>query len=258
MLLAVDIGNTNIDIRLIEGDVIKSHWRIGSNESRTSDEYGVLFRKLIDIKKIDTDQIKGATISCVVPTLLETILDAIQIYFDVSPIIVGPGVKTGMPILYHNPKEVGADRIVNGVGAYEKFHKSVIVVDFGTATTFDVVSASGDYQGGVIALGLMGASEELHRISAKLPRVALDFPESVVGKTTEASMQSGILWGTLAMVDGMVRYIKAELGISEMAVVATGGIAKIFHDKSNEIEHIEPYLTLEGMRLIYNHVMSSR
>jgi len=140
MLLAVDIGNTNIVFGLFEGDEIKSHWRIGSDKSRTSDEYGVLFKKLIEIKEIDTDQIKGAVISCVVPTLLETILDAINIYFDVDPIIVGPGVKTGMPILYHNPREVGADRIANGVAAYEKFHKSVIVVDFGTSTTFDCIN----------------------------------------------------------------------------------------------------------------------
>lgn len=250
MLLAVDIGNTNIVFGLFEGDEIKSHWRIGSDKSRTSDEYGVLFKKLIEIKEIDTDQIKGAVISCVVPTLLETILDAINIYFDVDPIIVGPGVKTGMPILYHNPREVGADRIANGVAAYEKFHKSVIVVDFGTSTTFDCISDKGEYIGGVITPGLLISAEALYQQASKLPRVEIIKPDNVIGKTTVESIQSGLVHGYAGLVDGIVKKIKAELK-TDPKVIATGGSAELIAKESETIESVDDFLTLHGLKLIY-------
>ena len=250
MLLAVDIGNTNIVFGLFEENQIKSHWRISSDKSRTSDEYGVLFKKLIDIKEIDTKEIKGAAISCVVPTLLETILDAINTYFEVDPIIVGPGVKTGMPILYHNPKEVGADRIVNGVSAYEKYHKSVIVVDFGTATTFDCISEKGEYLGGLITTGLHVSAEALYQKASKLPRVEIVKPENVIGKTTVESIQSGLVHGYAGLVDGIVKKIKAEMKTNPN-VIATGGSAGLIAAESETIESVDDFLTLKGLKLIY-------
>lgn len=250
MLLVVDIGNTNIVFGLFEGDQINNHWRISSDKSRTSDEYGVLFKKLIDIKEIDTKKIKGAAISCVVPTLLETILEAINTYFKVDPIIVGPGIKTGMPILYHNPKEVGADRIVNGVGAYEKFHKSVVVVDFGTATTFDCISEKGEYLGGLITTGLHVSAEALYQKASKLPRVEIVKPEQVIGKTTVESIQSGLVHGYAGLVDGIVKKIKAEMK-TEPRVIATGGSAELIARESESIESVDDFLTLKGLKLIY-------
>ena len=250
MLLAVDIGNTNIVFGLFDGDQIINHWRINSDKSKTSDEYGVLFKKLIDIKEINTFQIKGAAISCVVPTLLETILEALNTYFEVDPIIVGPGVKTGMPILYHNPKEVGADRIVNGVGAYEKFHKSVIVVDFGTATTFDCISEKGEYLGGLITPGLHISAEALYEKASKLPRVEIVKPDHVIGKTTVESIQSGLILGYAGLVDGIAKKIKNEMK-KEPKVIATGGSAELIAKESEAIESVDNFLTLKGLKLIY-------
>lgn len=250
MLLVVDIGNTNIVFGLFEEDQIKNHWRISSDKSRTSDEYGVLFKKLIDIKEIDTREIKGAAVSCVVPTLLETILDAISTYFEVDPIIVGPGVKTGMPILYHNPKEVGADRIVNGVAAYERFQKSAVVVDFGTATTFDCISEKGEYMGGLITTGLHVSAEALYQKASKLPRVEVVKPESVIGKTTVESIQSGLVHGYAGLVDGIVKKIKAEMK-TDPRVIATGGSAELIAAESETIESVDDFLTLKGLKLIY-------
>ncbi|HVY55166.1 MAG TPA: type III pantothenate kinase, partial [Thermodesulfobacteriota bacterium] len=190
MVLAVDIGNTNIVFGVFDGSRIICHWRIGTDKSKTSDEYGILFRELMKLREIEPDSISGAVISCVVPTIQSTVTNAIQTYFNVSPVVVGPGVKTGMPILYHNPKEVGADRIVNGVAAYDKYRSGVIVVDFGTATTFDCVSEKGEYMGGVITPGLMISAEALYREASKLPRVEIVKPETIIGKTTVESIQS--------------------------------------------------------------------
>ena len=250
MLLAVDIGNTNIVFGLFEKENLTNHWRIESDKSRTSDEYGILFKKLIEIKEIETTQIKGAIISCVVPTLLDTILEALKTYFDVDPIIVGPGVKTGMPILYHNPKEVGADRIVNGVGAYEKFHKSVIAVDFGTAITFDCISDKGEYLGGLITTGLHVSAEALYQKASKLPRVEIVKPPNVIGKTTVESIQSGLVYGYAGLVDGVVKKIKAEMR-SDPRVIATGGSAELIAKESKAIESVDKFLTLKGLKLIY-------
>lgn len=251
MVLAVDIGNTNIVFGVFDGGKIMCHWRIGTDKSKTSDEYGILFRELMKLRDIDPDSIGGAVISCVVPTIQSTVSNAIQTFFNVNPVVVGPGVKTGMPILYHNPKEVGADRIVNGVAAYDKYRSAVIVVDFGTATTFDCVSEKGEYMGGVITPGLVISAEALYREASKLPRVEIVKPESIIGKTTVESIQSGLIHGYAGLVDGVVEKIKTEMN-KEPRVIATGGIASLIAPESRTIEEVDDFLTLRGLKLIHD------
>ena len=251
MLLAVDIGNTNIVFGLFEGRDIKSHWRIGTDRSKTSDEFGILLRLLLDNKNVDVTSIEGAVISCVVPTMLATISGAIENYFHVCPLVIAPGIKTGMPVLYHNPKEVGADRIVNGVAAFEQQKgRGVIVVDFGTATTFDCISEKGEYLGGVITPGLMISSEALYREASNLPRVEVCKPPKVIGKSTVESIQSGLVYGYAGLVDGIVEKIKTEMGL-DCGVISTGGTANLIAPESKTIEYVDEFLTLKGLKLIY-------
>lgn len=250
MILVVDIGNTNIVFGLFDGDEIVSDWRVGTDKTKTSDEYGLLFKHLIEFRGIEAQDIDGAAISCVVPTILGTITNAVNTYFDVDAIVVGPGVKSGMPILYHNPKEVGADRICNGVAAYNKHNGSVVVVDFGTATTFDCISEKGEYMGGLITPGLTISAEALYREASKLPRVEITKPENVIGKTTVESMQSGIIYGYAGLVDGIVENISKEMK-TKPGVIATGGSAGLISSESKTIESVDEFLTLNGLKLIY-------
>jgi type III pantothenate kinase len=251
MILAVDIGNTHIVFGVFEGSRIEHHWRIGTDKSKTSDEYGILFRQLMHIKDIDLNSVKGAVISCVVPTIQSTVTNALKTYFDVDPVVVGPGIKTGMPILYHNPKEVGADRIVNGIAAFDKYRGCVVVVDFGTATTFDCISEKGEYMGGVITPGLLISAEALYQHASRLPRVEIAKPENIIGKTTVESIQSGLIHGYAGLVDGIVKKIKTEMK-TVPHVIATGGMAHFIAPESGTIEEVDEFLTLRGLKLIHD------
>ena len=250
MLLVIDVGNTNTVLGLYDGEELVHDWRIRTVIDHTVDEYGMLILNLYKNSRISSKAIKDIIISCVVPPMLNILEPLCLKYFDTMPLIVGPGVRTGMPIFYDNPKEVGADRIVNAVAAYEKYRHDLIIVDFGTATTFDYISSKGEYMGGCIAPGIMISSEALFERASKLPRVELSKPHAVITKDTVSGMQAGIMFGYAGLVDGIVRRIKAETG-SEPIVVATGGLAKLIASEAKQIDVVDEMLTLEGLRIIY-------
>jgi len=250
MLLVIDVGNTNTVLGLFDGAELVHDWRIRTVVDHTVDEYGMLIYNLYKTSRISSRKIRDIIISCVVPPMLNILEPLCRKYFSLKPLIVGPGVKTGMPIFYDNPKEVGADRIVNAVAGYEKYKQDLIIVDFGTATTFDYVSARGEYMGGCITPGIMISSEALFERAAKLPRVELSKPRSIVAKDTVSSMQAGIIYGYAGLVDGICERMKAEVK-SNPLVVATGGLAKIVAPETRNINIVDDMLTLEGLRIIY-------
>jgi len=250
MLLVIDVGNSNTVIGVYEGEKLLHHWRVWTDREKTSDEYGILLRNLYEASRFSPEDIKAIIVASVVPPLTPTIVDLCERYFGMTPMVVGPGIKTGISIKMDNPREVGADRIVNAVAAFAKHRKASIVVDFGTATTFDYVSAKGDYMGGVIAPGVNISAEALFRQASKLPRIEIARPPAVIGKNTVSAMQSGIYYGYLALVDGILARIRRELKITPF-VVATGGLAREIAAESSEIHEIDENLTLEGLRIIY-------
>ena len=250
MLLVIDVGNTNTVLGLYDGDELVHDWRIRTVVDHTVDEYGMLIYNLYKNSRVSPKAIKDIIISCVVPPMLNILEPLCNKYFNIKPLIVGPGIKTGMPIFYDNPREVGADRIVNSVAAYEKYGGDLIIVDFGTATTFDYVSKKGEYMGGCISPGIMIASEALFSKAAKLPRVEISRPRTVIGKDTVSSMQAGILYGYACLVDGLVERIKEEVK-SNPKVIATGGLAKIIASETKSIQVVDEMLTLEGLQIIY-------
>jgi type III pantothenate kinase len=250
MLLVADIGNTQSVFGVYDGEQLLAHWRISTDASKTADEHAVLLRTLLDSAEIDPRGIDAVCISCVVPQM-QNALDEMSINcFGVRPLMVGPGIKTGLSVLYDNPREVGADRIANAVAAYEEYGGPVIIVDLGTATTFCAVSARGEYLGGAIAPGLGASAEALFSKAAKLPRVAFARPKTVIGKDTVSSIQSGLINGYTDLVDGMVRRVAAELG-GDPAVIGTGGLIDILAAESSTIQHVDRLLTLKGLRIIY-------
>jgi type III pantothenate kinase len=250
MLLTIDVGNTNIVYGLFDGTRLLHQFRVESSRGRTSDEYAVTVRQLLAMHDIGPGDVHAAILASVVPSLTEPMIDLVRSAFGHDALVVGPGIRTGMSILYENPREVGADRIVNAVAAYEKSKAGVIVVDFGTATTFDCVTPKGEYLGGVIAPGVQISADALFSRAAKLPRVEIARPPKVVGRNTLHSMQSGIVYGYVGLVDGLVERLKEELGYP-CAVVATGGLARLIAPMSRTIEDVDDVLTLVGLRILY-------
>ncbi len=250
MLLVMDVGNTNTVVGVYRGEELLHHWRLASLRNRTVDELGVLVRQLFTLPELAAKEIDAIAIASVVPPLTPSLAGMASKYFGTEALFVEPGVKTGMPILYENPQEVGADRIANAVAAFEGYGGPVLVVDFGTATTVDAVSARGEYLGGVIAPGVQISSEALFQRAARLPRVEIRRPEQVIGRNTVQSMQSGLFYGYLGLIEGLLSRLKAELSPSAR-VVATGGLAPVFGEEFEGFDAVDPFLTLEGLRLIY-------
>ncbi len=250
MLLTIDIGNTSIHLGIFDGPSLIKSWKLQSARERTCDEYSLMIFGFFRAANLQPENIDGAIISSVVPPLTPIFQNLCQQLFQVKVLVLGPGLKTGMPVLYENPAEVGADRIAGAVAAYEKFGGPVIVVDLGTATTFDAVSAKGEYLGGAIAPGIQISAEALTVHTAKLPRIELSKPKRVIGRTTVTSMYSGIYIGYIGLISHLVKEMKGELG-AEARVVATGGFASWIASDVPVIERVEPYLVLEGLRIIY-------
>jgi len=252
MILVLDVGNTNITLGIYKERELLVHWRIATVRERTEDEMGILIKNLMADKGYEPADIEGIAISSVVPPLMFALEKMSVKYFGHKPIIVGPGVKTGLNIKYENPREVGADRIVNAVAALEKYGTPLIIVDFGTATTFCVLNEKGDYLGGVVAPGIGISTEALFQRAAKLPRIEITRPPTVVGRNTVTSMQSGVLYGFTGQVDGIVSRIKREHQHLNFKVVATGGLAGLIASESYEIEIKDDNLTLDGLRIIWD------
>lgn len=250
MLLVIDIGNTNIVLGLFKDQELKEDWRLHTSRQRTSDEYGIFIRSLLEHADIDPTHINAVIISSVVPPLTGDIEFMCKRYFNLEPLVVGPGLKTGMPIMYENPREVGADRIVNAVAAFEQYGTAGIVVDFGTATTFDAIGAKGEYLGGAIAPGIGIGAEALFQRASKLPRVKVERPPKVIGRNTVHSIQSGLFFGYVGLVDEMVQRMQSELEGPTFAI-ATGGLAPMIAEESKTIEAVDNQLTLTGLRLLY-------
>jgi len=250
MLLAIDVGNTNIVYGLFDGAALVHKFRVESARGRTADEYAVTLRSLLAMRSVDPGAVDAAILACVVPSLTEPMLRLVQSAFGREAIVVGPGIRSGMAILIENPREVGADRIADAVAGYERAKGGVVVVDFGTSTNFDVVTPKGEYLGGVLAPGLQISADALFLRAAKLPRVEITKPPRVVGRNTVHAMQSGIVYGYVGLVDGLVERILAELGYP-CAVVATGGLASLIAPLSRTIQHVDDDLTLVGLRILY-------
>jgi len=250
MILVVDVGNTHTVIGLYHGKKLTHHWRLLTEAERTADEYGVLLRSLFSSADLVFSTVQGIVVSSVVPPMNKMTEELVQKYFRLAPLMVGPGIKTGMPILYDNPREVGADRIVNAVAAYERYREATIVVDFGTATTFDYITKAGEYLGGAIVPGVGISLDALFHKTAKLYRVEMAKPPHVVGRNTVHAIQSGIFYGYTALVDGMVERIQKEHR-AKARVIATGGFAQLIAKESTTIEEEDEFLTLEGLRILY-------
>jgi type III pantothenate kinase len=250
MLLAIDIGNTNVVLGVFDKERLVENWRVGTNAQITPDEYAMIFKDLFGFARLEFNQIDGVIISTVVPPLLPVMTGMSRKYFKIEPMVVTYELKTGITIRYDNPKEMGADRIVNAAAAYKLYGGPIIIVDFGTATTFCAVTKSGEYLGGAICPGVKISAEALFQRASKLPRVELVKPSRVIGSDTISAMQAGIIYGYAGLVDGIVERMKKELS-PDAKVVATGGLAELVSPETKSVQEIKPHLTLEGLRLLY-------
>ena len=251
MLLAIDIGNTNVVLGVFDKEKLVENWRVGTNTRITPDEYAMIFKDLFGFAGLAFNQIQGVIISAVVPPLLPVMMEMSRKYFRIEPMVVTHELKTGVTIRSDNPKEVGADRIVNAAAAYKLYGGPIIIVDFGTATTFCAVTKNGEYLGGAICPGVKISAEALFQQASRLPRVELVRPPSVIGSDTISAMQAGIIYGYAGLVDGIVERMKKELS-SDTRVVATGGLAELVSPETKTIQEIKPHPTLEGLRLLYD------
>lgn len=256
LIFVFDIGNTNIVLGVYDGDELKYHWRIETNRHRTEDEYGMVIKALFAHENLQFSDINGIVISSVVPPIMFALERMCLKYFQLKPMVVGPGMKTGLNIKYDNPREVGADRIVNAVAAIHEYGSPLIIVDFGTATTYCYVNEQKQYMGGAIAPGINISTEALYSKAAKLPRIEIARPEEIIGKNTVAAMQAGILYGYVGQVEGIVRRMKEHSNQSP-TVIATGGLANLIAQESDVIDIVDPFLTLKGLQLIYKRNMDS-
>ena len=251
MLLVIDVGNTNIVLGVLEGNELIESWRITTTSKRTSDEFGMLVYSLIEHKGLKLQDIEHVIISSVVPDIMYSLTNGIRKYFDIEPLIVGPGIKTGVNIKTDNPREVGADRIVNVVAAYHIYGGPAIAIDFGTATTYDVINEKGEFIAGITSPGIKISADALWQKAAKLPNIAIKKPESILAKNTITSMQAGLVYGYIGQVEYIVNKIKEEMNNPNVKVIATGGLAKIIEAETNVIDVYEPLLTLKGLQIIY-------
>jgi type III pantothenate kinase len=250
VLLAIDAGNTNLTLALFQGSELVADWRLMTQPERTADEIGMELTQLFALRGLKLDSVSDVVIASVVPSLNPALMEASARYLQTEPLMVGPGIRTGVRIRSENPKEVGADRIANSLAAFRRYGGPVVVIDFGTAVTYDAVSAEGDYLGGAIAPGVQISLDALVAHTAKLHPVQFEVPDSVIGRTTVASIQAGLVWGFVAQVEGMVARMRGELGDSAQ-VLATGGQAELVAGLTTVIDKVDPLLTLEGLRLVY-------
>lgn len=257
MLLVLDVGNTNIVLGVYDQDELKHHWRIETNRNKTEDEYGMLIKSLFEHVGISFSAINGIIISSVVPPIMFALEKMCEKYFQTKPLVVGPGIKTGLNIKYENPREIGADRIVNAVAAIEEYGSPLIIVDFGTATTYCYVNEKKQYMGGAIAPGIKISTEALYTKAAKLPRIEIVTPESIIGRNTVGAMQAGIVFGYVGQVEGIVSRMKAY-SKQNPTVVATGGLASLIAKESTVIDVVDPFLTLKGLYIIYHRNIDAK
>ncbi len=256
LIFVFDVGNTNTVLGVYEGDELKYHWRVETHRNRTEDELGMIIKSLFDNSGLSFSQIDGIIISSVVPPIMFALERMCKKYFRVNPLVVGPGIKTGLNIKYENPREVGADRIVNAVAAIHEYGSPLIIVDFGTATTYCYVNEQRQYMGGAIAPGIGISTEALYSKAAKLPRIEIARPEGVIGKNTVAAMQAGIVYGYVGQVEGIVKRMIAQSD-KKPTVIATGGLSNLIAQESNVVDIVDPFLTLKGLQLIYKRNMDN-